>query len=232
MDGLSLLLVFGVLALFGLAIVWMIRSDRASRGARLRVSQSLGFARFAPEPDLLRRIAELHRRPGGPGADGYRLENVARKRLADGEVILFDLIDTSGDDLNLAEAQAIAFTSPTLALPAFAIFPKVEVAGPLGALANQAMSWLVARFGDPVDFPQVPEFGERYFVSSRDSEATRRFLDESRLRRLASTRLLAIRAGGDLFTVSRIDRAATPQSPEAVGQRLQAAHFVFTVFVN
>jgi len=232
MDGIGLVLILGVLALFGLAIVWMIRSDRASQGARLRVSQSLGFSPFAPEPDLLSKIAELHRRPGGPGADGYRLENVARKRMADGDVILFDLIDTSGDDVNVAEAQAVAFTSQTLALPAFAIFPKVEVPGPMGALANQAMSWLVARFGDPVDFPQVPEFGERYFVSSRDSEGTRHFLDESRLRRLASTRLLAIRAGGDLFTVSRIDRAATPQNPEALGKRLQDAQFVFTVFVN
>lgn len=232
MDGVGLVLIIGVLALFGLAIAWMIRSERAARSAKARVSQALGFASFTPEPDLIRRIAELHQRPGGPGSEGYRLENVSRKQMVDGEVILFDLIDVSGDDVNVAEAQAVGMRSATLNLPAFALFPKTDIAGPLGALANQAMTWLVARFGDPVDFPQVPEFGQRYFVSSRDPEDTRRFLDESRLRRLASTRLLAIRAGGDLFTVSRIDRAAAPDRPETIGQRLQDAHFVYTVFLD
>lgn len=232
MDGFGLVLVIAVLALFGLAIVWIIRSERAGRSARARVSQALGFAPFTPEPDLIRRIAELHQRPGGPGSEGYRLENVSRKRVVDGEVILFDLIDASGDDVNVAETQAVGTRSSALNLPAFALFPKTDIAGPLGALANQAMTWLVARFGDPVDFPQVPEFGQRYFVSSRDPEDTRRFLDESRLRRLASTRLLAIRAGGDLFTVSRIDRAAAPDRPETIRQRLQDAHFVYTVFLD
>lgn len=233
MDGMGLALTIGVLALVGLGIFWVIRSDRASRGARERASRALGFTPFEPPAELIRQIAALHQRPGSSaGVDNYRLENVWRKRMADGDVILFDLIDASGDDVNVAETQAVATLSSALDLPAFAVFPRTEIAGPLGDMANQVMGWLVARFGDPVDFPQVPEFGQRYFVSSRDPEGTRLFLDESRLRRLASTQLLAIRAGGELFTVSRIDRAATPQNPEAVSQRLQEAHYVYTVFVN
>ncbi len=233
MDGMTWGVLLAVVVAVGLVILVIIRTGRATRAAQASVRQALGFAPVAPSADLTRKIARVHQRPGSSGdVDGYRLENVSRKPMADGEVIVFDLIDASGDDVNVAETQAVAMISPTLSLPAFALFPKTEVAGPLGELADQAVNWLVARFGDPVDFPQVPEFGQRYFVSSRDPVGTRSFLDESRLRRLASTRRLAIHAGGDLFTVSRLDRAAASQGPEAVSQRLQDAHFVYTVFAD
>ncbi len=231
MENLGVALAAGMVVLVAVAILFMIRAARANRSAKIQNSQALGFTPLTPSPELTRQIAELHARAGA-SSDTYRLANVSSRRLPDGDLILFDLIDTSGSDSTTADVQVIATISSSLDLPAFGMFPRTEGEGLLAGAANQMMGWLLARFGDPVEFPEVPEFGRRYFVSSRDREGTRRFLDEGRLRRLAETRLLAIRASGSAFSLARIDPRAGAEDAQALGERINQARLVYSVFQN
>lgn len=231
MEGYSLAAVAGVVVLVAVVIIFVINAGRAQRSARVENSRALGFTPLTPSPELTAKLAALHARPGTEAGD-YRLENVSSRRLPDGDLILFDLIDASSSDSSTSEIQAVATISPSLDLPVFALFPRTEGEGMLADAANQVMGWLLARLGDPIEFPEVPAFGRRYFVSSRDPDGTRRFLDESRLRRLADTRLLAIRAGGDAFTLLRVDQLAARQDPQSVSDRINQARFVHTVFMR
>jgi hypothetical protein len=147
-------------------------------------------------------------------------------------MFLFDLIDTSGGESSCTENQAVAVVSPHLDLPAFAIFPRADIDGPLPKLADRVLGWVVSRCGTPIEFPQVLEFGKRYFVSSRDPEAVQRFLDDGKLRCLASTRLLGIHAGGDIFTLSHIDMLAKSTTQETMENRVEQARRVFSIFVS
>jgi hypothetical protein len=152
--------------------------------------------------------------------------------MPDCDMVLFDLVDTSGDDTSTTEKQAVAVISHHLHLPPFVIFPKLSTEGGLTDLANRVIGYVVAKFGQPVEFPEVPEFDQRYFVSSPDPEGTRQFLDESRLRRLAKTGLAGINACGDIFTLSRIDLAARTIRRETVGERVNQALDVFAIFLS
>ena len=229
MENLGWALTAGLVVLVGIAVRFLIRTERANRSAKLQNSQALGFTPITPSPEWIQQITGLHIRPGA-SSDAYRLANVSSKRWPDGDLILYDLIDTSGSDSSTTDVQAVAVLSPTLDLPTFGMFPRTEGEGMLAGAANQMMGWLLTRFGDPVEFPEVPEFGRRYFVSSRDPEGTRRFLDESRLRRLAETRLLAVRAGGHAFSVSRIEPRAGPEDARALGERINQARFIYSIF--
>lgn len=229
MENLGLALAAGIVVLVAVAILFMIRTERANRKAKIQASLALGFTPSAPSSELTRQIAGLHAHPGA-SSNAYRLANVSSRRLPDGDLILYDLIDTSGSDSTTSEVQAVALLSPTLDLPTFGMFPRTDGEGMLAGAANQMMGWLLTRFGDPVEFPEVPEFGRRYFVSSHDPDGTRHFLDESRLSRLAETRLLAIRASGNAFTVSRIDPRAGAEDAQALGERINQARFVYAIF--
>jgi len=109
------------------------------------------------------------------------------------------------------------------------VFPRPELEGALAKLSNALLGWVIARWGDPVDFTDAPDFERRYLVSSPEPDRTRRFLDDGRLRRLADTRLLNIHAGGDMLTVARIDPTATSVTLETVTARVDEALAIFAV---
>ncbi len=234
MDIIEVLLLVGILAIFGVIIFFMIRAEYRSRDKKEQISQTLGFTSLDPSPELLQKLTGLYyslrATPATSGREIYELHNVSQKKLPDGDMILFDLIDTSGDDNSYLENQAVAILSPQLALPPFFVFPKTDHKGTLANLANKALTWLVSQMGQPVDFSQFPTFNNRYLVSSPQPEATRHFLDEFKLRRLANTRLITIHAGENIFTCSQLAESATPLSRVLMIARIQQAQELFSIF--
>ncbi len=229
-------IVLGVLGVVGAIVALMVRSERKDRRTKLQIGRALGLVPVEPDPEFVRRLTQLYRGlragEGGNAMDEYEFRNVSVGKLPDGEVFLFDLIDASGGESSRTENQAVAIVSPHLNLPPFAIFPKADIEGTLPNLANKVLGWVVSKCGDPVEFPQVPEFGQRYLVSSRDPEAVRRFLDDGRLRRLADTRLLSIQAGGDIFTLSRVDTFAESATEETMRERVEQARTLLSIFAS
>jgi hypothetical protein len=224
-------LVIGVIALVGMAIV---RSARAERKRRSEIALTLGFTPVEPTPDFNAMVNALYGklRVGRQPGDGaqYHLSNVFGRHSADAEMFLFDLKDKSGDDASRTERQAVLIVSPHLDMPAFVIFPRADVDGVLSKLGNRLLEWVISRWGDPVEFPDAPDFERRYIVTAPEPDAARRFLDEDRLGRLAETRLLNIHAWGNMFTLARIDFAAKADTVETASERVDLARSLFEAF--
>jgi hypothetical protein len=236
MAGLELVAVLCFLSFFGLIVYLMVRSERKAKVSKLQISQSLGFTPIDPDPDLLRKMNHLNENIRAnlkiPADGKFELQNVSRKRLADGEMFIFDLINTSGDSDSYSEKRAVAIISPSLNLPHFMIFPRAVIDGSIADLANKFLDWLMAKVGNPVEFPEYPDFEGRYLVSSLDPEATRLFLDSSKLRRLANTKHYGIHAGGDMFTLSSLHMSTGTLSLEMMSERVSQAMGVFNIFTS
>jgi hypothetical protein len=236
MPGFGLIAVLVILGLFGLAIFYMVRSERKDAQVKRSIIDSLGFAPVEVTPELTQRFVDFHNRIRDKWVREkhreYELRNVARKLLPDYEVIIFDLIDHGGNDTSYLETQAVAVISPHLELPAFSLFPKVNVEGATANLGNKLLTWIVKNAGSPVAFPDFPEFEKRYLVSSNEPYETEEFLDEIRLRRLSKTSMMSISASGDMFTVSEIGASNRQSSIEAVSARVNLAAEIYSIFVS
>lgn len=228
------LIALGIILLFAAIFIFLIRMERRGRAARRQMIQALGFTPIEPPPELSQKIFQLYDNIRGQrnrsAREKYRLRNVASKTLPDAEMYIFDLIDTSGSDSDTVEQQAVAILSPHLSLPAFILYPKADTEGPLTNLSNRVLNWVVSKFGDPVAFPEHPEFERKYLVSSPDPASTRQFLDDTRIHRLEHTRLLTIQAGDDLFTLTHMEIPQKPISQESLGERVNLARDVFSIF--
>ena len=112
------------------------------------------------------------------------------------------------------------------------IFPKTDHTGVVADLSNTLLGWLVAKFGDPVDFSGFPEFADKLLVSSPDPAATRHFLDDYKLHRLVKLQLIGIHASRDIFTLSRPYQAAAPLTEEYLIERVDQAIEVYSIFLS
>jgi hypothetical protein len=218
---------------FILVVLWRLRSDLREAESRQPINEAPGFACIAPGPLVNRKLLSLYR-PFTTGArrpapNHCRLQNVATRRLMYCDVYIFDLLDTAGADATVIERQAVAVISPHLRLPTFLMFPRAEVDGPLARLGNENLGRLTDRFGPLVEFAHPDEFTARYLVRSPDPDATRQFLDARRLRQLARSRLLIVRAAGDAFVLSRIELPIRSPAGETLQQRVDLAIDVYSV---
>jgi len=236
MVDIKLMVVALVIGLFALIVAWMILAERKSRTAQRQALQSLGLSPLEPSPELAQQIAQLYqnirKQRLNSKAEAYELRHVFGKRIQDGELFVFDLINRSGNEDSVTENQAVAIRSTHLHLPPFMIVPKSDIPGLPSDLGNKLLAWVVERFGNLVEFPQAPEFTQRYLVSSPEPEAVRQFLDETRLRRLAKTRLVGVHAGGDIFTLSRMDMMSKTDTRQLLSERIDQAQAVYTIFIS
>ncbi|MGB9631743.1 MAG: hypothetical protein ACPL8I_00300 [Chloroflexaceae bacterium] len=217
-------LVFGVMLIGSIAIT---RKDRAKKA---QAAQALGLAPVAqPDAALAERIFALHRPAWGTAT--YELRNVWRRPLADGELFLFDLVDTSGDGDSITAHQAVAIRSATLHLPPFMFYPKVDTQQyALGGLANRIVEWAVARVGQPVSFPDYPAFAARYTVTSDDPPAVRRFFDERLANYFATTRFYTLHAAGNLFVFAEIGPGLKTGDQSHLARRIDRALEMYHLF--
>lgn len=228
MENLVPFLVLGIILLFGILVFFMIRAEKAEKGRKLQIARDLGFFSVEPDPSLTDRISQLYQHQLGESA--FELRNVSRKQIPDGEMYLFDLVNTAGEEDSVTEDQAIAIASQYLNMPEFTIFPKVDIEGFGGKFANSLLQWVVAKVGDPLDFPDHVEFQKRYLVSSADEQGTRQFLDARKLQLLAQVRLLGIHARGDMFILSKFDQVSQTRTRETIGERVSQAMDLYQIF--
>jgi hypothetical protein len=206
MAGLEPAAVSLIIGAFILVVLWRLRSDLREAESRRPIDDAPGFASIAPGPRVTRKLLSLYRpvttgaRP--PTPNDCLLQNVATRQLMYCDLYIFDLLDTAGADATVIERQAVAVISPHLRLPTFMMCPSVD--GPAARPGNEVAGGLLSRIGALVEFARPAEFADRYRVSSPDPDATRRFLDERRPRRLARSRGSAIHASGDAFVLSRV----------------------------
>ncbi len=228
MNIISLFVLLGFLVLFGLMIYLVIFSRRKDLESKRQVAQQLGLAPVQPDALLTEKISALYRRPGAKSR--YELRNLSRKLLSDGEMYLFDLVDTSGEDNSWVENQAVAVVSSFLNLPPFSFFPKSDEKYALSGLANQIVEWGLSKMGSPVTLPEFPAFAARYVVSSSEPEATRRFIDEPIARYFSHTQMYSIHAGGEVFTFSEMNPRLDLRNPENLSRRVNCALEIFHLF--
>lgn len=208
MDSCAIPLVIGFVALFALLIYWSIRNYQKTEAQKRETASGLGFTPIKePDHQLVERIEALYR---SPQHKQFRLRNVARKLTPDGEMYLFDLSETSGEDSTTLAEQGVAMFSSRLNLPRFTLSVKPDTGGAMMGLADRFMKWAFSMIGRPIDFSQYPAFNERYFVTGPDAAAVQALIDDRLADRLARIQPYNIEAGWDGFAVSRsIYRPAT-----------------------
>lgn len=206
MDRMLPFLITGAVLLVGWVVFAAIRAEQQKRRDLLEAARNLGFTPAASDPGLAARLTELYVHTPSKSKHSakppYKLQNVFKKRMSEGDVFIFDLVDTSGDDSSQTEKHAVAIVSPRLDLPRFVMLPRIGGSSALAPVANKVLAWVARNYGSPVDFPHAPEFAQHFMVCSVDPEATRRFLSGDRLRRLAEMRNVGMHAGGHMFTVT------------------------------
>jgi hypothetical protein len=196
----------GIAGLVVLAVLFAIRSARQAKANRLQMQEALGLSPVEATPELTDRVNRLYRSTRRAISDKpgtYTLRNISGRKLKDGALFVLDVIETSRSEHNQSESQTILIVASDLSLPPFVILPRADVDGLLPSLANRMIEWVVSKWGDPVPFPESPDFERRYLLSSLDEPATRAFFTDELLGQLAETRLLSVQAAGDTFTVSR-----------------------------
>lgn len=219
-----------VALVFGVLVIGSILITRKEKAKRTRLTQAPGMMPV-PQPDaaLAEQICALHRPARGTAT--YKLRNVSRRPLADGELFLFDLVDTSGDGDSTTAHQAMAIRSTTLQLPPFKVYPRVDTQQyALGGLANRIVEWAVARVGQPVSFPEYPAFATRYTVTSDDPPAARRFFDERLANYFATTQFYTLHAAGNLFVFAEIGPGFKSGDQSHLARRIDRALEVYHLF--
>jgi hypothetical protein len=225
MDPTVILFLIGFLFVFGWIVYMSIQSSRKEKETKRQVTQSLGFSSFEAGGSLAEKISSLYQRPWSK--NNYQLRHVSRRLIPNGEMFLFDLVDTSGDDDSWTERQAVAIFSPSLKLPPFAFFPKSNQKYALSGLANRIVEWGMSKIGEPVAFPQYPALGERYVITSQDPDGLRLFMDESLARFFSQTEMYMLHAAGDIFTFAEMDPNFKTGDIQSMTRRVNRAMEIF-----
>jgi len=229
MESLTILVLLLILLVFAGLIVFSITNARQQKQAQAQMAQTLGLTPVEPDATLLTQISALYQTPGNKPR--HSLHHVMRRRLPDGELFLFDLVDRDGESDSWLERQAVAIRSDTLRLPPFQIFPKINPEKyALGALANAIVEWGVSKVGTPVQFPEFPAFEARYTLTSTDPEAAQRFFDEARARFFARTEYYNLRAAGGLFVLAEIQPGVKLNDPAQITNRINRALDIYRLF--
>jgi len=226
MDITGILVLVGFLLFFGGMLYFAITSTRKEAEQKKQNAQSLGFSPVEADAKLTDEIAALYRRPGVQTR--YELRNVSRRIIPDGEMYLFDLVDTSGEDDSWTEKQAVAIISPHLNMPPFNLFPKADQKYAISGLANKVLEWGMSFVGTPIEFSEYPEFASRYIVSSNEAtDWVRGYFDQHLAGYFSRTKMFMLHAAGNIFTFSEMGTKLSDGDPSVISQRVHNALDVF-----
>jgi hypothetical protein len=226
MDITGVIVLLGFLLFFGGMLYFAITSTRKEAEQKKENAQSLGFSPVEADSKLTDEISALYRRPGTQTR--YELRNISRRVISDGEMVLFDLVDTSGEDDSWTEKQAVAIISPHLNMPPFNLFPKADQKYAISGLANKVLEWGMSFMGSQVDFPEYPEFASRYIVTSNEAtDWVRGFFDQHLASYFSRTKMFMVHAAGNIFTFSEMGTRLDGGDPSVISQRVNNALDVF-----
>ena len=226
MDIIGDLVLLGFLLFFGGMIYFTIQSSRKDVEIKQQTAQSLSFSPIQADPKLTGEIAKLYRRPRSHA--NYEIRNVSRRVIPDGEMYLFDLVDTSGEDDSWLERQAVAIVSPYLNMPPFVLFPKTDQKYMLSGLVNKVLEWGMSFVGTPVEFSDYPEFNARYILASEEStDWIRGFFDQDMAQYFSRTQMFTLHAAGNIFTFSEMGTNFDTRDQGIMSQRVNHALDIF-----
>ena len=220
-------LIILIILIFIAFIIFMIRREKVEKVRKVQMIQSLGFIPVESDQELLNQIFYLFENRWDEAQ--FQVQNLYRKRIPDGDMYIFDLVNIAGDEDHVTEEMAIAMVSQYLELPAFTMFPRLAEDGLGWEIANRVLGWVVSKLGDPINFPDHPEFQKNFLVSSKDVEETRQFLDDRKLHMLAQIRMIGIHAGGNMFVLSRFLQTSPPEKHDQLSKRITLAMDVFQI---
>ena len=227
----GILVLAGFFLLFAGIVYFMVSSSRKEAAEKRQAAQALGFTPIEPDAALTEKVTELYR-GGGKRPKRIQLRSVSRKEILDGECYLLDIVDHSGDDTSYPEVQASVIFSPALRLPRFGMYPKLDSNITGAALTNRALQWVMAKLAPILDFPDCPEFNQRYMVATHEADAVRKFFTPELQKYLSGTRYATIYAAQDGFLFSASDPQKQKPGNERTGQQVQQALDVFDAFTR
>jgi hypothetical protein len=217
----SLLFVLAFIGLFAGIILLMVSAGKKDRARKAEVARSLGFTPIEkPDQTLTGRIVELHRHSQN---SSFSLHNVFVRNTPEGQMVLYDLDDTSGDESSVVARMAVALVTPGRELPRFVIFPRINKEGKLASIANRALEWIASRNMEKVVMDDRPDFAQRYMVTAEDAFRVKETLNASLINLLVNiSETLMISAASDALSVSTaITTTPGPQlSAEVLRPRL------------
>jgi len=222
MDVLSILFLLGFLLVFGLIVYLAVTSGRKDFQRKQELAQQAGFAPIVVEPNLVNRLSRLYHRPGAQNK--YELRNAFRRVIPEGEMYLFDLVETSSDEDSYSENQAVAIISTSLALPQFTCFPKADPKYALSGVANKILEWGMTKVGTPIAFPESPEFQSRYILTSEDDpNLVRRFFEQGLVQFFSRTQMYMLHGMGNIFTFSEMGPQFKKPDQDSLSRRVNRA---------
>lgn len=230
MDTLAPVIGLVAFALVGFVIYRLLAGERERKARQGREAALQGFRPVTPpDPAVVERIIALHRRPGRTALE---VRDLLRRDDGDRTLYLFDLADTSDENVDLLCDRALLMVAPALALPRFSLVPQLEQQGTLGRLANWVIRQAPGGGGNKVEFPTAPAFQQRYAFMADDEPAIRRFFTAERLARLAETRYWIVEAGADGLTLDRLAIGPTGRRPAPIplAERLTDAKRAWEIF--
>lgn len=178
-------------------IVTLVRAERKRAEAMAYATQAIGF-RYAAEGELelLRATADL---PLFNRGRGHKVRNLAKGRLHEAEVALFDYQYTVGGGKNSRTFRQTVALFPVRGLPDFVVAPE-NVLHRIGGL-----------FGyQDIDFEHSPEFSRRYLLRGADETAIRAAFGSDRLAFFGGEPGWTVEARGGHIGVYRSDKRCKP----------------------
>jgi len=207
----GLVVFIGFLGFFAFVVILVIRQARKDRQLKCELAESLGFRPLEKVPEELSgRIISVHRHTG---SGRFTLRNVFSRTRPEGEFFLYDLWESSSESSSRVAQCAIAVIAPGAALPHFSTFPRFDASGGFGGLANRLVTWAMSRSATEVRL-EHPGFREHYLLVGEDERAVRAALTPDVIDHLSRSPQLILGAGGDMFTVSTLDRKGGRKKPD------------------
>ena len=212
------IILFAVIALFGLIVLGMIAlivsSARNSIKKKEKIAEALGLSIIDDTNKLLGRVLHIN---GYSNTGIYLLSEVFYRRHAQGgEVYYFDLLSHSlahmgngkrKSSFHTTEASVLAFVSPMWNLPLFKTFPKLGGDGKAAELGNKAAEAALDIKSDLIKSPQIPKLDEMYLIATPAGQIR---LPDGFLHALTSHPGLNIHVGGDTMTLSYYNTSTSP----------------------
>lgn len=200
------LLALGILLIFGMIVVVMIRTSRREKFEQKNQLQQLGFDPIQSAPlELKQRLEDLY---DPTGEREIQVWQVYQRRESDQDLFVFDAVDTRGDVSEIG-SEMFGVISNQLSLPRFSLvtLPDFDRDSLLGRLMDKmldkVMSFAEGRLQlERVEMPDRPGQDNRMVIFGQDPDAVRDMLDRVRITSVRTGDLpLQIGGVGDLLTV-------------------------------
>jgi hypothetical protein len=220
------LLALGILFIFGMIVVLMIRTSRREKLEQENQLHQLGFTPLQTAPiELERRLGDLY---DPSGEREIRVWQVYHRRELEQDLYLFDVGDTRGETSEIGTG-IFGLISPQLALPRFSLItlPDFNRDSLIGSLMDKLLAKVMSFAEDrlqlqQIEFPDRPNRTEQLIAFGQDPEAVRQTLDRAGLtRNQIAGPPLQIAGIGDLLTVDFSSDSNFDQAGQGLASRYQ-----------